>query len=270
VLIAIGKTRDARQIADRLLQGGPLDRARGQLRIGEVAILEGRFGAAFDALSEAAVGARPFGVQAELQSILEQARTVAALLGRTVDYERLSGDLSSWLHDLDAPRAIVVEFERALSRRHGAGPCPDVAGFVAEIGDGRDRQIAERDMLRAAAQDGCATCGQVVKAGLSSVERRPDSMYDFALCAETTGALQLARDSFERIARVRTAADSSTIDASPYHAILARYHLGRVLARMGRVEQARTQLEDFYAHWVHSDRALPEVEAARAELERLR
>jgi hypothetical protein len=268
VLIAIGKTRDARQIADRLLRGGPLDRVRGQLRSGEIAILEGRFGAAYDALSDAAVNARPFGIQGELQAILEQARTVAAVLGRTVDYERLSGDLASWLHDLDPPRATVVEFERALARRHG-GACPDVAVFAAEITNGRDRQIGERDMLRAAAQDGCASCAQVVRAGLSADEMRTDSLYRFGLCAETEKALQLARDSFERIVRVRTAAYGDTIAASPYHSILARYHLGRVLARMGRNQQASEQLQDFYAHWVHSDRALPEVEAARAELERL-
>ena len=53
---------------------------------------------------------------------------------------------------------------------------------------------------------------------------------------------------------------------STSHAVLARLHLARVLARLGHKDDAEAAYADFLQSWGHADRPLPEIEAARKEL----
>jgi hypothetical protein len=91
-------------------------------------------------------------------------------------------------------------------------------------------------------------------------------LYDFAVCAEREGALELARDAFQRAAGVATQTTHVGMTLSTADGVLARLHLARVLARLGKKAEARAAYDDFLARWGHPDRPLAEIDAARKEL----
>ena len=109
----------------------------------------------------------------------------------------------------------------------------------------------------------------MVKLGLSADEWNQQSLYRFGGCAAAEGALDLARDAFDRARSLRhSALDAGTAPAEVF-AVLARFQLARVLERQGQNDAARLHYEGFLAHWGHADRTLPEVEEARKALARL-
>ena len=77
----------------------------------------------------------------------------------------------------------------------------------------------------------------------------------------------LARRSLEKAAWLWSSAVSH--QASPYHAILARFHLGNVLADAGDRAAARDAYATFLRFWDRADRPIPEVALARRALAEL-
>ena len=86
----------------------------------------------------------------------------------------------------------------------------------------------------------------MLRAGLGPEDWDQRVLFDYGMCAETEGALELARDTFRRVERVETLA-TSTGESHPStsHAVLARLHLARVLVRLGKRSEARGAYEDF-------------------------
>jgi tetratricopeptide (TPR) repeat protein len=262
VLTAAGQFVAAREIGDRLVKGTEQDQLERRYRLGLIAIYEGRFASAYDELVVAARGGRKFGMD------FESYQAYQALLSVTPDRSealQLQKELAAVYEGLgDRGGAAAARFEAAVTALDG-GACPDRERWLAKVPDEMDRNLARRHMLRTAADVGCASCADVVALGLSSTDGDGLSLVRFGRCAEKEGALELARDAFNRARLARDA----LAPGSPYHSILARFHLARVLERQGKPAEARRWYEDFVAHWGHADRPVPEVDQARAALARL-
>ena len=247
-LIAADRPREAATIADRLLAGSDRDRASARARIGIIAISEGRFASALETL--ASVG------ETDIHN-LELAHELAQDLGATADRDRIQLRLAALTADTPDPIAAgMARFEAALE--HG---CPSIDAALAQLPiNAPIREDGRRWLARTAAARGCVPCGEVVHMGLSTTEFDPHSLLNFVGCAEREGKLELAQDALAKLLLVRD---------HPYVAILARYRLGRVLERLGKPAQARTEYARFLAHWGHADRSLADVEDARVALARL-
>jgi hypothetical protein len=123
-------------------------------------------------------------------------------------------------------------------------------------------------MLRLAAARGCAPCAEVVSSGLASNEQSSASLLEFGKCALAQGELDLATRAIRSASRLSV--NMLGPQASPYHAILARYHLAHVLGRAGKTGEARAEYEQFLRSWGDADRPVPEVALARKELAALK
>jgi serine/threonine-protein kinase len=264
VLLIAGKTKEASAVIEPLLQGSLLDRTRGQVRLGVAAILEGRFAAAFVSLEQSLSAVKGEGSQGHPLFTLQQLRALAPIV---------KADVTPFLErEVELmgvePRAGILRYEIALTKpgRHG---CPDAEVVLARLPPGQ-RVSAQRVMLRAAAQVACASCAQVVAAGLAPAEPKNASLLDFAVCAEREGKFELARDALARVGEMRMESlDSYAGTWSIFAAVLARFHLGRVLERLGDTAGARAAYSSFLERWDHADRPLPEVDEARQALQRL-
>ena len=89
------------------------------------------------------------------------------------------------------------------------------------------------------------------------------------VCAEREGNLELSRDAFARVRPMRTLTLQASESPATAYSVLSSFALGRVLARLGRNDEARAAYTDFMAHWSHADRPVAEVEQARRALELL-
>jgi tetratricopeptide (TPR) repeat protein len=267
VLILAGRYDEAAMVATKLLRGARIDRARGHRRIGDIAVLTGRFAAAYDAFEQAVEEGKPFGNDGEVVQSLEALRAIAPIIGQPMDVDKHSQRLEEVFRAFGAVgSAATVAFERSLAN----GRCPSLGDALVAVPDSAARKIARRDMLRAAASAGCGSCADVVRAGLSSEERSTRSLFEFGVCALRTGARTLAADAFERAGRLRPASiDAGGPIQSSVYAILGQYELARTLEASGDPLRARHTYEQFLARWGHTDRALPEVESARAAVVRL-
>ena len=264
-LIAADRPREAREFADELVRGP--DKQAGWRRAGEIAILEGRFSAAYEAMQQAVRlggGERLGG--SELFNAFEALGALASVAGHGQDVAENAAALEDALARSGVPWLPVIQFERALLDKASSG-CPAPEPLLARIPAGPGRLAARRDMLRASAAAGCAPCSAVVQAGLSAEERSARSLRRFGVCAEQEGALVLAKTALERASRIRTRLENGTFIASTFDAILARFHLARVLGRLGRPAEASQLYSSFLQHWQHADRALPELDEARAALQ---
>jgi tetratricopeptide (TPR) repeat protein len=271
VLLVLGDYAEARRIAAGLLRGGPIDRARGHRRIGEIAILEGNFAIALDAFQRARTEGTPIGFEAEIVPTLEALRSVADIVGESEEATRATRELAQTLRDVGFTGLGALAQYEARLRAAPKGRCPNPADDLRDVPAGAARDIARRNMQRLAAGRGCASCADVVRAGLSLEERTTRSLYAFGVCAENSGALTLAGDAFAQAQHISPPTlDSAGNVPSTVHAILARYHGARLLERQGKIAQARAGYADVLRHWGHSDRTLEVVEQTRAAMARLR
>jgi serine/threonine protein kinase/tetratricopeptide (TPR) repeat protein len=271
VLIVAGRTREARAVASRLVGGGERERALGLYRLGVIATIEGRFGAAHESLVAAVQAERPFGIESELLQTLEalvsmdSRKPTAGGDDRSVHLDELQRTFA--LFGMPA-QAAAARYELALPRAPG-GSCPAAEPFLRPLGEPRVRRAAEWEMLRAASEVGCARCAEVLHAGLGADERSTRSIFRFAACAEAEGALLLAADAFARAGTFIASSLISTNGFAPDLAVSAHLRLGRVLERLGRTSEARAEYERFLGWWGHADRLIPEVDEARKALDRL-
>jgi tetratricopeptide (TPR) repeat protein len=266
-LVASDQLSGARAIADRMLAGSPLLRARGRFRVAMIAVFEGRFAAAYDAVRRAISEHRAFGWQSELTQCLELARSIAPLVADVAAQARHAEELAAVFSTMigDAAAAAAIRFELALLDTGGAAPSID--DYLAGLDDGPMRDTARRSMLRAAALAGYGAPHAAVAAGFSAFEVSTASLVAFGLCARRVGELELARRSLERATRQWSSVNNN--QSSPYHAVLARFHLAGVLEELGERPEARAAYEAFLRCWSAPDRPVPEVAAARKAVGRL-
>jgi tetratricopeptide (TPR) repeat protein len=264
-LVETEQIPDARAVADRMLVGSPLGRARGRHRAAVASLFQGRFAAAYDAVRRAIAEHRAFGMQSELTQCLELARSLAPLVADVGAQRRHTEELADVFANLigDAGAAAATRFELALLDRRGAPPSIDA--HLAALPDGAARDVARRRMLRAAAAVDCGSAHKAAAAGFSAFEENTASLLELGLCAWRVRELELARRSLTR-ATARWSSLSAN-QCSPYHAILARFHLGGVLAELGERAAARAAYESFLRCWSDPDRPVPEVAIARQLLE---
>jgi tetratricopeptide (TPR) repeat protein len=264
-LVGTDQVSDARAIADRMLIGSPLSRARGRHRIAVTSVFEGRFAAAYDTVRRAIAEHRPFGNQSELTQCLELARALAPLVADAEAQRRYTAELADVFANLigDAGAAAATRFELALLDRRGGAPSIDE--HLAGLDEGPARDVARRRMLRAAAVADCGSAHKAVAAGFSAFEENTASLVALGLCAWKVRELGLARRSLERA--VQRWSITASNQSSPYHAVLARFHLAGVLAEQGERAGARAAYEAFLRCWSDPDRPLPEVAVAHQLLD---
>jgi hypothetical protein len=178
---------------------------------------------------------------------------------------RYTEELAAVFADLvgDASTAATTRFELALLDRRGAPP--SIEDHLAGLEDGPARDVARRRMLRAAALADGGAAHKAVAAGFSAFEENTASLVALGLCAWRVRELDLARRSLERATHRWSPVGSN--QSSPYHAVLARFHLAGVLAELGERTAARAAYEAFLRCWSDPDRPVPEVAAARKLLE---
>jgi tetratricopeptide (TPR) repeat protein len=262
VYLLLGDLHGAHRIVDRMLGEEGLTRARGRLRLGMLAIIEGRFASAAETLGRARTEHIPFGMGGELTQVLTTHRAIAPLTGTSDDQKRLL-DVTIEAFHFDAAVAAALRYERELRRTPGT--CPEMETSLAPLVDDALRTTARRRMLRVGNAAGCFTCKEVVTAGMSADEGNSDSLLAFALCAEDSGDLDLARRAIERA----TLPTTLQVEPSPYHWTLAELRLARILAKQGQTEPARALYKKFIDRWSKADRIVPEIAAAKAELSTL-
>ena len=265
-LVASDQISDAREIADRMLTGSPLARARGRYRVAMTAVFEGRFAAAYNAVRRAITEHRAFGIQSELTQCLELARSIAPLVADVAAQRRYTEELAAAFATMvgDAGAAAATRFELALLE--GRKAAPSIDDHLAGLEDGPVRDVARRRMLRAAAVAGRGSPHVAVAAGFSAFEENTASLVALGLCAWRVHELGLARRSLE-LATLRWSSAHNNNQNSPYHAVLARFHLAGVLAELGELAAARAAYEAFLRCWSSPDRPIPEVALARKALE---
>ena len=260
-MVACDQLSDARAVADRMLVGSPLSRARGRYRVALIAVFEGQLAAAYDAVRRAILDNRRYGLESELPQCLELARAVAPLVADVGAQRRYTEELVSVFANLlgDAGSAAATRFELALHDRRETAP--SIEAHLEGLEDGPVRDVARRRMLRAAAVAGCGDPEAAVAAGFSAFEENTASLVALGLSARRVGELELARRSLERATQRWSSINSN--QNSPYHAVLARFHLAGVLADLGDRAAARAAYEAFLRCWSDPDRPIPEITAAR-------
>ncbi len=262
-LIVTGRLDEAVRSGDALLSSGPDQRWAARVRLGLIAILRGRFASAREALEPALDGPRDslgvpsVGAHQMLEGLalatgdralaLRESRAMVGLLARATDA---------------AHHAVV---ERAFARLFDPGrrACPKATELGALPRPAR--AYAERSIARAASAFGCGSC-KVALAGGASTSDPQLPTYWYARCALAEGALEQARAAFERASQLHTPSQSAFFLGSPAHAVLARYQLGVVYERLGRLADARRAYQSFLDAWGDADRPLPEIADARARL----
>ncbi len=266
-LIASDQVAAAHRIADRMLIGNSLTRARGRYRIAVAAVIEGRFAAAYDSIRRAIDEHRVFGIQSELLQCLELARAIAPLVADVEAQRRYTSELAETFATLvgDMGTAAATRYELALIDRRRE--LPSIDEHLVGLVDGPMRDVARRRMLRAAAVADCGSAHKAVAAGFSAFEENTASLVAFALCACRIGEIELARRSLERAVGLWSSLLSN--QNSPYHAVLARFHLAGVLFEMGERAASRAAYEAFLRCWSDPDRPIPEVGIARRMLEQI-
>ena len=228
-------------------------------------MLQGRFAAAYDAVRRAIAEHRAFGLQSELTQCLELARALAPLLADPGAQRRYTEELAGVFDRMigDAGAAAATRFELALLDRRGGAP--SIEDHLAGLEGGPVRDVARRRMLRVAAVADCGSAPKAVAAGFSAFEENTAALVAFGLCAWRVRELDLARRSFERA--TQRWSSLTTNQCSPYHAVLARFHLAGVLAEQGERAAARAAYEAFLRCWSDPDRPVQEVAIARQMLE---
>jgi tetratricopeptide (TPR) repeat protein len=259
-MIASGQLAHARRMVERMLLGSALERARGRYRMAVIAVFEGKFAAAHNSLRKAIDANRPFALESELSQCLELARVIARVVGDLPAQRRLTGELADTHANVvkDPASAAIFRHELALLDGHVEVE-PHLAGL-----EGAARDLARTHMLRNVALVDPSLARSVVDAGFAGNEDNTASLLALGICARREGELAIARKSFETARRLWSSVLSN--QASPYHAVLAQYHLASTLAELGDAEGARAHYEGFVRAWGDADRPIAEVALARKAL----
>ena len=257
VELVLGDVVAAHQLADRMLLGTPAQRAHGRYRMGEIAVVEGRFGAAYETLKRAAEENRPFGGESRLTQTLALLRSIAPLVGAAGDERRWTDELARAQATVgqNATAAAVTSFAATLI---GHKVCPTPSVFLDALPEGEEREAARRQMIRASASAGCGSCAEVVAAGATADESDREYLVLYARCAEHEGDLDRAGAAYERAIR-----SGFYGEVSPVYVMRALLGRARVLARQGDKAGARAQLAIYLGRWGAADRPVPEVAEAR-------
>lgn len=262
IMVLSDDLSEAQRIVDRMLLGTPLSRARGRYRSAVLAIFEGRIGAAQLLGTQAA---EEYGPNVGEESELPQCLTLLRSIGDSATSGSATARLAAWLSGVgDTQAAAVYLYRGALAA--GGGSCPTIDTFTTEL-DEVDREESRRDILRSAAIAGCASCKDALARGFSSAELGTESLVALGTCAVKEHDLVTARRAFDEATRLWSSWWTS--EASPYHAVLAHYHLATVLEALGDAAAARAEYERFLRYWGKTDRPIPEVAEARIGLTRL-
>lgn len=250
---------EAQRVADRMLLGSPLARARGRYRNAVIAVFEGRF-AAGEAAAEQAV--REYGTATGEDSEVAQALVIRRQLGDPAAALAATTALAAWLHGVsDHESEAVYRYRAALMAPRAR--CPDPSTFLGEL-DPEDHTEAMRDITRSAALAGCATCKAVLAAGFSSGEVSGESLVAHGDCAMREHDLATAKRAYTQATQLWSSWWSN--EASPYHAVLAHARLASVLAAEHDLAGARREYERFLAAWGHADQPIAAVDEARTAL----
>jgi hypothetical protein len=246
------------------MRGSPRDAMRARIRLGHIAVLEGRFSAAEAAFDDA----------------LRSNVTDLGLASDHLTANLLLRDLFEGLGEPDRAKQVATRIAMLgeddlgavyaiIARAEADAACPDLAKHAAEVPEGA-RQALHRELVRVAADRGCVPCSEVVHEGFAPAEISLRSLYHFAVCAETTGNLELAKDAFERATHgIPSAIVGGVYIKSPFYQVLARYRYARLLDRTNHPADARRAYDDFLAHWGHADRPLAEIDEARAAVAKM-
>ena len=134
-----------------------------------------------------------------------------------------------------------------------------------------EREHLHRHLTRALALRGCATCADVVRAGVSTAEESTASLVDFAECARREGVPALAERALRTAAELTLPTHLDTMaHASVLWVFVARTRLAQLLAETGRRDEALALFASVQQRWRNADRPLPILEEARRGLRQLR
>jgi tetratricopeptide (TPR) repeat protein len=257
-LVASEQLFAAQRIAERMLLGSALERARGRYRMAVVAVMEGKFATALNGARRAIDENRPFGAESELTQCLELARSLTRMIGDTAGERAFGLDLAGLFGGFigDVANEAALRFDVALL---DSTDC-QIEDHLGKLG-GAERDHARTQMLRSAGGAGRVSDRDVVAAGFTANEANAGSLIALGISARRVGELELARRSFEMAVPLWSSMLSNV--ASPVDSILARYHLAGVLAETGDVAGARAQYEAFLRRWSSADRPVSEVALAR-------
>ncbi len=256
-MIASGQLSHARRMAERLLLGSPLERARGRYRMAVIAVFEGKFAAANNSLRKAIGANRAFGMESELTQCLELGRAIASVVGDAASHRKLTAELADVYANVigDPSCAAIVRHELAVLDGK-----LEIEPHLESL-EGAARDLARTRMLRHVALVDPAFSRAAVDSGFASNDDNTASYVALGICARREGELAIARRSFETARRLWSSVSSN--QPSPYHAVLAQYHLASTLAELGDAPAARLHYEAFLRAWGDADRPIAEVALAR-------
>ncbi len=267
VLIVADRLPEAATVANDMVTVPGQEGADGWLRVGQIATLQGRFAAAFDAYARAAKEGRPSGDQGPTVLALLESQDLGERTGVPSEVQRALAETVTYFEATMRPDQLAyARFERKVAQvASGGEQCPDLTSLL------RDAALSPppRVWLRTAAAGGCAACRDVVARGRDLSEQSMSSLFQFGQCALAEHAWQLAADAFADVQRVRTQSTDLVPTTATASAVMARYQRGRALEALRQPKAARAAYGDFLAHWGHADRRLPEVDAAYRSLARL-
>ncbi|MEO8702613.1 MAG: protein kinase [Kofleriaceae bacterium] len=263
LFIELGDLAAAQRQVDHLLADfDTLTKARGRLRAGLLAMIEGRLGAATDLLSRAREEHQPFAEESELVQVLVNLRDLATLQGVSTLVREYDDRLVA-AYDFDPALAAMYRYQRALDE--DVLRCPPLNEYVASIENPTARSMANRQMLRIGASKGCESCAAAVAAGMSSQDAVATTLVLLGQCAEKENQPALARAIYERAVEPF----DFRIHRSILGDIRAKLALARILVNAGERERARSLYTAVLAPWTAPDSVVPEIDEARRGLSAL-
>jgi hypothetical protein len=261
-MIDAGRLVRARELADHALRGDEWLRDHARMRLGALATLEGHFGAARESL-EPGLAAWPLHWESvDYTPTFHALRGIAEVSGDRALLRRTL--LEEMAHDAWSQPERLPELRYELAIVDGGQACPAVDAFLTGMKPGPARAAARARVRKVGAAYGCVPCAEIVGESELRSDSSPIGAFRYAACAIATGhgdAIDPLFSPMEQQIRLAYAA--------PVHALKLHLLRARDLERRGRLSEARAHDAEVVAHWGAADRTLPEVNEARAGLERL-
>ncbi len=262
-LMAAGVFDEAHALIDRIVALPGRDHARGLMRAGTLAVLEGRFAAAEHAFTEAiaAYDRDPLGEpeQQPMDSLVE----MQELLGED-EAARQTRELLA-----DGYRRKLEPHLEAVVRWEQQG-CVPIEPFAAAVPEGIQRSDASTALRRAAAAGRCGDCKAVLRAGFALSERSTRSLVHLGRCAAREGELTTAEDAFTRAVVLAPSLGNGMLRYSPMYSVLAQFELAQVLEQRGKRREAAARYDEFLRRWGGAEAQVPQVKEAREAAARLK